>query len=44
MGVLYAEERPTYERAIAAQHERAKERFGPGKLEKLLHSGETWKV
>jgi len=44
MGVLYAEERPSYERTVTAQHERAKERFGKGSLEKLLHSGETWTV
>jgi 2-oxoglutarate ferredoxin oxidoreductase subunit beta len=44
MGVLYAQERPTYERALAEQSKRAVDRLGKGNLEKLLHSGETWTV
>jgi 2-oxoglutarate/2-oxoacid ferredoxin oxidoreductase subunit beta len=44
MGVLYASERPTYERVLAEQSQRAITRAGKGTLEKLLHSGETWTV
>ena len=44
MGVLYAQERDSYERSLVAQHERARAKLGNGNLEKLLHSGETWTV
>jgi 2-oxoglutarate/2-oxoacid ferredoxin oxidoreductase subunit beta len=44
MGVLYASERPTYERTVVEQNKRAEGRLGKGSLEKLLHSGETWKI
>jgi 2-oxoglutarate ferredoxin oxidoreductase subunit beta len=44
MGVLYAEERASYERALVDQHDKATAKFGKGSLDKLLHSGETWTV
>jgi 2-oxoglutarate ferredoxin oxidoreductase subunit beta len=44
MGVLYAAERPAYDRAVTEQSARAVAKHGRGSLEKLLHSGETWTV
>jgi 2-oxoglutarate ferredoxin oxidoreductase subunit beta len=44
MGVLYADPRVTYERAVTDQSARAVAKLGKGILEKLLHSGETWTV
>ncbi len=44
VGVLYAVDRPTYDETLVHQHEVAIEKFGKGDLDKLLHSGNTWKV
>ena len=44
VGVLRAVERPIYERMLADQIERAVAQTGPGRLEALLHSGDTWTV
>lgn len=44
LGVFYAHERQTYEQALAAQVLRAKEQMGEPRAEKLLLSGETWRV
>jgi 2-oxoglutarate ferredoxin oxidoreductase subunit beta len=44
MGVLRQVQRPTYEEMLAAQINTAIANKGPGKLEKLLHSGETWVI
>jgi 2-oxoglutarate ferredoxin oxidoreductase subunit beta len=44
VGVLRAVERPTYERVLQSQIESAVEARGPGRLEKLLRSGDTWVV
>lgn len=44
MGVLYRTARPTYERLVAQQTEKAKAKLGTGSLQKLLNSGETWTV
>jgi 2-oxoglutarate ferredoxin oxidoreductase subunit beta len=43
LGVLYANERPTYEETLAAQRAKALER-GRGKLKDLLHASGTWTV
>jgi 2-oxoglutarate ferredoxin oxidoreductase subunit beta len=37
-------ERPVYGEAMTAQIEHAVERLGPGSVDKLLHSGDTWTV
>ena len=37
-------ERPVYGEAMTAQIEHAVERLGPGSLDKLPHSGDTWTV
>lgn len=42
IGVLYCEEKPTYEDLLYNQIESAKKRMGEGDLEALLHSGDTW--
>ena len=44
IGVIYREERSTYDDLANGQVETAIERFGEGDLEKLLHEGETWVV
>jgi 2-oxoglutarate ferredoxin oxidoreductase subunit beta len=44
MGVFRSIERPTYENLMTEQVERAVANKGPGNLEKLLHSGETWVI
>jgi 2-oxoglutarate ferredoxin oxidoreductase subunit beta len=44
MGVFRAVEKPTYEHLMAEQIAAAVGAKGPGKLEKLLHSGETWVI
>lgn len=43
-GVLYREERPTYEELLHTQIEGITERKGAGDLEALLHAGETWTI
>ncbi|MCH8010528.1 MAG: 2-oxoacid:ferredoxin oxidoreductase subunit beta [Candidatus Marinimicrobia bacterium] len=42
IGVLYCEEKPTYEDLLYDQIKSAKKRLGEGDLEALLHSGDTW--
>ena len=44
IGVFRAVERPVYGEAIDQQLASARERFGPGDLATLLHSGDTWTV
>jgi 2-oxoglutarate ferredoxin oxidoreductase subunit beta len=44
IGVFREVERPVYGEAMTAQIEHAVERLGPGSLDKLLHSGDTWTV
>jgi hypothetical protein len=44
MGVFRQVERPVYGEAMTAQIEHAVERLGPGSVDKLLHSGDTWTV
>ncbi len=44
IGVIYRERRDTYDDLANAQLEAARERFGEGDLEQLLHEGETWVV
>ena len=43
-GVLYREVRPTYEKLLHTQIEGITEKKGPGDLDALLHSGDTWTV
>ncbi|HKY04969.1 MAG TPA: 2-oxoacid:ferredoxin oxidoreductase subunit beta [Blastocatellia bacterium] len=44
IGVFRDVEKPTYEEMMAAQIDQAVERMGPGDLEKLIHSGDTWVI
>ena len=44
IGVLRSVEAPRYEGEVAAQVRRVTEKKGPGNLETLLHSGDTWEV
>ncbi|HJT66736.1 MAG TPA: 2-oxoacid:ferredoxin oxidoreductase subunit beta [Pyrinomonadaceae bacterium] len=44
VGIFRAIERPTYEDMMAEQVHSAIARSGPGNLEKLINSGETWVV
>lgn len=43
-GVLYQEERPTYEELLTGQLEQALHDDGKGDLEALLHGGDTWTI
>jgi 2-oxoglutarate ferredoxin oxidoreductase subunit beta len=43
-GVIYREDRPTYEEQLHAQVDAVLERSGEGSLKELLHKGETWLV
>ena len=43
-GVLYREERPTYDALLNRQVEEVIARKGPGDLAALLHGGETWTI
>ena len=43
-GVLYQEQRPTYEELLHTQIEGITEKKGAGDLDALLHSGDTWTV
>ena len=43
-GVIYREDRPTYEQLVNEQIETVREEEGEGDLETLLHSGDTWTV
>jgi 2-oxoglutarate ferredoxin oxidoreductase subunit beta len=42
VGVLRSVDRPTHDQLLQGQIDDAQARRGPGGLEKLLHSGETW--
>jgi 2-oxoglutarate/2-oxoacid ferredoxin oxidoreductase subunit beta len=42
IGVFRDIEKPTYEHMLEQQIETAREKTGPGNLEKLIHSGDTW--
>jgi 2-oxoglutarate ferredoxin oxidoreductase subunit beta len=44
MGVLRAVEADTYESLVDQQIEAARNRLGPGDLERLFHQGHTWTV
>ncbi len=44
IGVFRAIERPTYERILGEQIERARQRQGSGNLDDLLNRGDTWTV
>ncbi len=44
IGVFRAVERPRYDEELNAQIQVAQEKKGPGDLESLLHSGDTWTV
>ncbi len=44
MGILYREDKPTYDGLANAQMEEARQKQGPGDLEKLMLSGMTWEV
>ncbi|WP_412062347.1 thiamine pyrophosphate-dependent enzyme [Rubrivirga sp. IMCC45206] len=43
-GVLYQEDRPTYDAMLNAQVEEVRQRKGPGQLAELLASGDTWTI
>ena len=43
-GVLYREDRPTYDALLTGQIEAVREQRGPGDLAALLASGETWTI
>jgi 2-oxoglutarate ferredoxin oxidoreductase subunit beta len=44
IGIFRAVQAPTFEQGINAQNEEARKRKGPGRLEDLIRSGETWQV
>jgi len=44
IGIFRAVEEPTYEEGVVAQVEGEIDRSGPGRLEDLLYSGDTWTV
>jgi 2-oxoglutarate ferredoxin oxidoreductase subunit beta len=44
MGILYRNEKPTYEQLASAQVAEAIEKQGPGDLNKLMYSGMVWEV
>jgi 2-oxoglutarate ferredoxin oxidoreductase subunit beta len=44
IGVLRAVSKPCYEDSLTAQVDEARAKHGPGDLEALLHSGDTWEV
>ncbi len=44
LGVFRAVRKPTYDELMHSQIAAAQEKLGPGDLERLLRSGETWKV
>ena len=43
-GVLYCDPAPTYEAAVLAQNDLARQKFGEGDLDALLTAGHTWTV
>ena len=44
LGVLFAEDRPTYDATIVEQERSAEQKLGKGDLKKLLNSGATWEI
>ncbi len=44
IGVLFAEDRPTYDGTVTEQRAAAVEKLGKGQLSKLLNSGSTWEI
>jgi 2-oxoglutarate ferredoxin oxidoreductase subunit beta len=44
LGVLFAQQRPTYDETLTQQQQSAVETRGRGDLAQLLSSGSTWKV
>jgi 2-oxoglutarate ferredoxin oxidoreductase subunit beta len=44
MGVFRAVQKPAYEELMLGQLAAAREKKGPGKLDKLFRAGDTWKV
>ena len=44
LGVLFAEERPTYDGVVTEQQAAAVQKMGKGSLQKLLNSGSTWEI
>lgn len=44
MGVLRAVDRPTYDASVNLQVKEVAEKLGPGNLEDLFNSGDTWEV
>jgi 2-oxoglutarate ferredoxin oxidoreductase subunit beta len=44
LGVLFAEERPTYDGTLSEQQAAAVKKSGKGNLQKLLNSGSTWEI
>jgi 2-oxoglutarate ferredoxin oxidoreductase subunit beta len=44
VGIFRAVERPSYEELMVDQIEAAIAKVGPGSLEKLINSGDTWVV
>jgi 2-oxoglutarate ferredoxin oxidoreductase subunit beta len=44
IGIFRDVEKMTYEDLLEQQIETARERSGPGNLEKLIHSGDTWVI
>jgi 2-oxoglutarate/2-oxoacid ferredoxin oxidoreductase subunit beta len=44
LGVLFAEERPTYDGVVAEQRAGSLAKHGKGDLQKLLGSGATWEI
>lgn len=44
MGVLRAVDRPTYDASVNLQVKEVAEKLGPGNLDDLFNSGDTWEV
>jgi len=44
IGVFRDITKPTYEDMLAGQIKSATEKMGPGNLEKLINSGDTWVI
>jgi 2-oxoglutarate ferredoxin oxidoreductase subunit beta len=44
VGIFRAVDRPTYEEMMVGQIDAAIAKSGPGSLEKLINSGDTWTV
>jgi 2-oxoglutarate ferredoxin oxidoreductase subunit beta len=44
IGVLFAEQRPTYDGTVHMQQAAAVSKLGKGQLSKLLNSGSTWEI